>query len=131
MNYMELPSKEIIKILQRTQTALRDTYYPSPGTQRVVFIPTPDFQPCQRLGTSSVASEEREGTQPSRHSSSYVWYLQLILKADLGILVPATTTEQSVGIGVRRTRGPVVTFLPFGGWGCKDKNRIISEVIAV
>lgn len=104
---------------------------PFPRDTVGIFIPTPDFQPCQKLGTSSAASDGREGTQPSRHSSSYIWYLQFILKADLGILVSAATTEQSVGIGVRRTRGPVVTFLPFGGWGCKNKNRIITEVIVV
>lgn len=76
-------------------------------------------------------TEERGHSQADRHSSSYIRYLQFILKADLGILVSAATTEQSVGIGVRRTRGPVVTFLPFGGWGCKDKNRVTSKVIAV
>lgn len=48
-------------------------------------------------------------------------YLQLVLKADFGVVVLAPAAEQPVSIGVRGARGPVVAFLPLGGWGCNEQ----------
>lgn len=55
---------------------------------------------------------------PSPHG-----YLRLVFKADSGRLAQATAAECPVGIAVRRARGPVVTFLPFGGWGCQEQGQ--------
>lgn len=64
--------------------------------------------------------QRREGIRRLCFPSSRC-YLQLVLKADFGVLVPAPAAEQPVSIGVRGARGPVVAFLPLGGRGCNEQ----------
>lgn len=48
-------------------------------------------------------------------------YSQLVFEAEFGRLVPAAAAERPVGVAVWGAWGPVVTFLPFGGWGCQEQ----------
>lgn len=100
-----------------------------PEEQRGAFsAPSPSSQPLPEVRGAPLLlapPRRRGGTGrggrlcfPSPHG-----YLRLVFKADSGRLAQATAAECPVGIAVRRAWGPVVTFLPFGGWGCQEQGQ--------
>lgn len=50
------------------------------------------------------------------------WYSLLILKTDLSPPLFATAAEDAIGEVPWWAGRPVVTLLPFGGWGCNSKD---------
>lgn len=53
------------------------------------------------------------------------WYSLLILKTDFSPPLFAAATEDAIGEVLWWAGRPVITLLPFGGWGCNSKDEKI------